>query len=96
MYVGTAICVVTVLVVVIKSREWVREAVAKITNAIIVSSMPIREHYKVTVKYLENNVRKVNVKEMTKTTYVKSMLKKLVENNFRKVNVKEMTRKQRT
>jgi len=26
-------------------------------------------------KWLENNVHKVNVKEMTKTTYVKSMLK---------------------
>ena len=47
-------------------------------------------------KWLENSVRKVNVKEMTKTTYIKSMLKKWLENNVRKVNVKEMTRKQRT
>ena len=47
-------------------------------------------------KWLENNVRKVNVKEITKTTYTKSMLKKLLENNVRKVNVKAMTRKQRT
>ena len=89
MYVGTAICVVTVLVVVIKSREWVREAVAKITNAIIVSSMPIREHYKVTVKYLENNVRKVNVKEMT-TTNERKVNVKYLENNERKVNVKDV------
>ena len=79
MYVGTAICIVTVLVVVIKGREWVREAVAEITNAIIVPSMPIREHYKVTVKYLENKERKVNVTEMTKT-------------NVHTVNVKEMTK----
>jgi len=40
--------------------------------------MPIREHYKVTVKYLENNERKVNVNEMTTT-------------NVHTVNVKEMT-----
>jgi len=44
-------------------------------------------------KWLENSVRKVNVKEMTKTTYVKSMLKKWLENNLRKVNVKDIADK---